>query len=367
MSELMHANRQWISRPADERFTDLVSMRDHFRRIRDTSRRAVVSTKKLECVPGSDNRSLSIVGPSGVGYEPTHWSFGQLATLAEANAEYLRKLGSHGLAPLAADCINAGLKVIRSAEDVSLLLRRPEPETRTIDAANGPRYGTVWNYDLCHNLVERFGNGIDGQWKAPGEFGKRVEITKDNTTFYASDRDMFVFLADEENRIEIPNRRNGSAGSLARGFFMWNSEVGSRTLGFCTFLFDFVCCNRIVWGAEQVFEVKVRHTASAPDRWLDEVTPVIEAYSRASDGPVIRAIEAARAHKLDKADEFLAKRFGPRMVDALQTIHANEELRPIETVWDAVTAVTAYARSIGNQDRRVDIERSAGELLKLAA
>jgi hypothetical protein len=33
----------------------------------------------------------------------------------------------------------------------------------------------------------------------PGEFGQRVAVTKQNTTLYASDRDMFVFLADEED------------------------------------------------------------------------------------------------------------------------------------------------------------------------
>jgi hypothetical protein len=38
----------------------------------------------------------------------------------------------------------------------------------------------------------------------PGEFGNRVTVTKDNTTLFASDRDMFVFLADEENVILEP-------------------------------------------------------------------------------------------------------------------------------------------------------------------
>ena len=71
---------------------------------------------------------------------------------------------------------------------------------------------------------------------------------QDNTTLFASDRDMFVFLADEDNRIENPNRRAGRFGSFARGFFVWNSEVGKTTLGAGFFLFDYVCCNRIVWG-----------------------------------------------------------------------------------------------------------------------
>ena len=75
----------------------------------------------------------------------------------------------------------------------------------------------------------------------PGEFGNKVTVTTANTTLFASDRDMFVFLADEDNRIEIPNRRAGKFGSFARGFFVWNSEVGKTTLGAGFFLFDYVC------------------------------------------------------------------------------------------------------------------------------
>src|SRR5205085_2211526 len=89
--------------------------------------------------------------------------------------------------------------------------------------------------------------------------------TKENTTLFASDRDMFVFLADEDRRIEVPGRRNGSGGSMARGFFVWNSEVGDKTLGLGFFLFDYVCCNRIVWGADQYTESRTPPTAGIGD------------------------------------------------------------------------------------------------------
>jgi hypothetical protein len=52
---------------------------------------------------------------------------------------------------------------------------------------------------------------------------------------------MFVFLVDEESRIGLPGRRAGRSGSFARGFFVWNSEVGKTTLGAGFFLFDYVC------------------------------------------------------------------------------------------------------------------------------
>ncbi len=55
------------------------------------------------------------------------------------------------------------------------------------------------------------------------------------------------------------------------------------------------------------------------------------------------------------------------MVAPIKVIHEAEEGRPIETLWDVTVAATAHARSIKNTDTRLEIERAAGELLKLAA
>ena len=235
-------------------------------------------------------------------------------------------------------------------------------------SVNGPNYGRVYDADVVDALVDRFGDGVSGTWRVPGEFGQQVTITKDNTTLFASDRDMFVFLADEENRIELPNRRAGRMGSFARGFFVGNSEVGKSSLFAGFFLFDYVCCNRIIWGADQYTEVRIRHTKGAPDRWLEEVTPVLQDYSEGSAKPVVQAIEDARSKRIeDELSSFLAKRFGKQMARAIAAIHETEEGRPIETLWDVTVAATAHARSVKNTDKRMEIERTAGELLKLAA
>jgi hypothetical protein len=58
---------------------------------------------------------------------------------------------------------------------------------------------------------------------------------------------------------------------------------------------------------------------------------------------------------------------GQRMAAPIKAIHEHEEGRPIETLWDVTVAATAHARSFKNTDARLDIERTAGELLKLAA
>lgn len=360
MSTLMQASNQWATRPNDERFLSIPDMVSHFAERRQRSRAVVAPSKVIEFYPDDNNRGMYVRGGAGIGYAPTHWAFGQLATLAESPAGYLRSLPS----PIVADCLNYKLKHVRAAEDVGLLLYNNGGSE--LLSATGPNYGRVWNEDVTRALLDRFGDGVTGDWKVPGEFGKRVAVTKQNTTLYASDRDMFVFLADEEHRIEVPNRRDGKPGSLARGFFVWNSEVGKCTLGIGTFLFDYVCCNRIVWGADSYQEIKIRHTASAPGRFIADVVPVLDSMRRASPKPVEDAIRAAQEKKMDDVGKFLADRFGKRMAVTIAATHEMEEGRPIETLWDVVTGATAYARGLQHTDTRVDMERQAGDIMKLA-
>jgi len=364
MTTLTQCNQQWSSRPADERFLSLTALNDFTHGVRASSKARQISSRGLTAVPvEGDHKALQVEGPTGARVDVTNWSFGQLAARAGAPAGYLRSLP----APMAADCINYGLQHEREIEDVGVLLTAaPDGGLARLAAVTGPAYGRIWNSQITGALVDRFGDGVTGDFRVPGEFGKQVQVSKDNTTLYASDRDMFVFLADEEHRIELPNRRDGKSGSMARGFFVWNSEVGSSTLGISTFLFDYVCCNRIVWGANNVSEIKIRHTGGATDRWLQEVVPAIETYANGSASSIVHAIEDARGRRIDDVAGFLAKRFSRAQSSAIMAAHMTEEARPIETLWDAATGITAYARGIQHQDARVAIEREAGKLLEAA-
>jgi hypothetical protein len=366
MSVLTQASRQWMSRPADERFTSLEDMLAHFRHQRSISRAENVSTGILEARPVKDDEERKSLVLMGADDErpafATHWSFGQLCQLVKAPAGYLRTLP----ADIAADNLNYGI-VQRRNDEVGTLVRRNG--LSELAAATGPQYGRVWNDDVVAALVQQFGDGITGDFTVPGEFGKAVDVTKANTTLYASDRDMFVFLADEKNRIELPNRRNGKSGELARGFFVWNSEVGSTSLGIGTFLFDFVCFNRMVWGAEGYQEIRIRHSSGAPGRWLGEVMPAIKAYQEKSASSIVEGIELARSKKIgdkEAVQDFLAKRFSKTQAEAISLAHFTEEDRPIESLWDAAVGITAYARRVEYQDARVGMEREAGKIMALA-
>lgn len=57
--------------------------------------------------------------------------------------------------------------------------------------------------------------------------------------------------------------------------FIWNSEVGRRTLGVQTFWFQKICQNHIVWDAGEVVEFTRKHTANVRDG-LGEIRRIIE-------------------------------------------------------------------------------------------
>ena len=368
--ELMTASRQHVTRPADERFTSLHALAAFTSYQKRHSARRTMPNRALTVVPSAtDPLDIACCGPNGHPAQFTNWSFQQLCSLAGVPAGYITRSAMPGA--LAADNINWGLHHHRPVESVSVHLFQdrdaPAGPITFLRSVNGPDFGMVWDADITTTLVQEFGDGVTGDWTVPGIFGHRLDaVTEANTTLYASDRDMWVFLADESRRIDIPARRNNAPGSLARGFYLRNSGVGAGALTLGMFLFDYVCCNRIIWGAQQHQELRIRHTSGAPHRWLEEVKPILQQYANSSPMGVQETIAAARQAKIrgDVAD-FLATRFGKGLAGQIQAIHQLEESRPIETTWDAVVGATAYARQLVHVDSRVAVERQAGELLSL--
>ena len=175
MSTIMTASRQWATRPNDERFVSLVDLNNYCQRLRLRSASRVVSSRRLEAMPiEGDVKALTVYDPKGTQHDITHWAFGQLANRAGAPAAYLRDLPS----PLAADCINYGLRFHRDVEELGVLTTDGEGEEQaTLRAVTGPNYGRIWNSTITQALLDRFGDGVTGEKDGPKTPNNPVTLT----------------------------------------------------------------------------------------------------------------------------------------------------------------------------------------------
>jgi hypothetical protein len=198
-----------------------------------------------------------------------------------------------------------------------------------------------------------------------------VDITKDTTTLYASDRDVFLFLVDDTHPIEAGRLPDGSPDLYFRGFYCWNSEVGSKTLGIASFYLRAVCMNRNLWGVENFEQITIRHSKFAGQRFAHEATPALASFADSSPAPFIAGIKAARERIVARNDEdrdgFLRKR-GFSKSETAKIVEAvlQEEGRPPESLFDFVQGITALARGKTHQDARLELEGKAKRLLERA-
>ena len=341
----------------------------------ERSRTRTVESAAIRVEAGRDDpERLALVLPGAEApIAPTHWSFGQLASLVGAPAAYLRQLP----APLAGINLQYGLTSHR-AEQIKTL----ETDDRRIElcAVTGPDYGRIFDHELVAAVQRIAGNGTgDTRWKVPGVldwssglYNPRVDVTTDTTTLYASDRDVFLFLVDDLNPIEAGRLPDGSPDLYFRGFYCWNSEVGAKTLGIASFYLRAVCQNRNLWGVEDFQEISIRHSKYAAARFAQEAAPALTRFAESSPAPFVEGVRASRARIVARSDEdrtdFLRKR-GFSRTDTARIVEAvlTEEGKKPESVFDFVQGITAVARTRRQQDARLDLEGRARTLLQRAA
>ncbi len=365
---------EWFSRPDDQRFLSLDELARSVRQRSDRSRTRVVDTASIQ-VEASRNdpeRLLLMFPGSDAPVAPTHWSFGQLAAQIAAPAAYLRQLP----APLAAINLQYGLSSSRSQHIKTLETAGDTDGRPQLRAVTGPDYGRIFDHELVEAVQRIAGNGTgDTRWKVPGVldwstgiYNPHVDIGRDTTTLYASDRDIFLFLVDDLNPIEAGRLPDGSPDLFFRGFYCWNSEVGARTLGIASFHLRAVCQNRNLWGVEDFQEISIRHSKYAANRFAHEAAPALLNFANSSAQPFINGIRQARERIVARSDEdrsqFLKARGFSRTESAriIATVLA-EEGRPPESIFDFVQGITALARTKTHQDVRLDLETRAKRLL----
>jgi hypothetical protein len=366
---------EWFSRPDDERYLSLTDLHDAVRRRADRAQARTVESRSVRVQATRDNaeRLALLVPGRDEPVSPTHWSFGQLCGLVGAPSSYLRQLP----ASLAGINLQHGLLSHRAE-----LVKTLEADDGRVElrAVTGPDYGRIWDHELVAAVMKIAGNGTgDTRWKVPGVLDWNtmthnpfVDITEDTTTLYASDRDVFLFLVDDTHPIEAGRLPDGSPDLYFRGFYCWNSEVGSKTLGIASFYLRAVCMNRNLWGVENFEEITIRHSKFAAQRFAHEAAPALTRFADSSPAPFIAGIKAARdrivARNDEDRDSFLRKRgFSKSETTKIIETVLHEEGRPPESAFDFVQGISALARGKPHQDARLELEGKAKRLLERAA
>jgi hypothetical protein len=372
---LGRVSSEWFSRPDDERF---LSLPDLYQAVRARADRAEARTVESRAIRvearRDDGERLGLIVPGQDRLvAPTHWSFGQLCGLVGAPAGYLRDLP----APLAGINLQHGLLNHRAE-----LVKTLESDDGRVElrAVTGPDYGRIWDHELVAAVMRIAGNGTgDTAWKVPGVLdwatmthNPYVDVTKETTTLYASDRDVFLFLVDDTHPIEAGKLPNGEPDLFFSGFYCWNSEVGSKTLGIASFYLRGVCANRCLWGTENFQEISIRHSKFATNRFAQEAAPALRCFATSSPAPFVAGIKAAReqivARQDDERESFLRKRgFSKGETAKIIATVLEEEGHPPESVFDFVQGITALARGKPHQDARLELEGKAKLLLERVA
>ena len=365
-TNLKELHTQWATRPDDERFLSLDELTAHVAQRKHESWTVEGRPDALKILPLEDN---------GIGVEvydrtaretriltPTHFAFGNLAQYAQAPGAFLRTQP----AELASIILQWNLEN-RAVRQNVLTLAQSNGDHK-LRAMTSTSYGRIWDSQVV-DAVEKVNQR--GEWTIPSA-SYQARNPRRATTLYASDRDVFIFLCNENTQLDIGNGR-----TLNRGFFTWNSEVGHSVFGLTTFFYDHICANRIIWGATGIQELRIRHTGGAPERFGYEGARYLKRYAEETAQPVIEQIHKAQAFELPRSERqsvnadktegwgaWLKKRGFTDSLAKNAVAAAQAEEGQARSLWDIVNGVTAHARSIPHTDERVKVESLAGKLMQ---
>jgi GNAT superfamily N-acetyltransferase len=343
MVNLTRASRELFSRTPDERFESFDALLAHCEERKFCAIEHWQPSQSLRIEQDAGQLLMRLEQAEDVTLSLSDWSFTQLCRLCDVDKETVNKLTPE----------TASL-VFRDAMPYS---RKPLQEYATRDTAlavHSTSYSRLFDAEVLQAVREA---APDFTPPPPGFNGA--------TGLYAGEQDMFAFGIDPNAWVEIGDQ------SFAPGFFVWNSEVGRRSVGVETFWYQSCCANHIVWDAIEVVELQRRHIGNVQDA-LDDVREAIcrlvakrderrDAFAKG----IKLAMNTTLGEDAEHVTEALRKRgIGPRLVE-----QAIELVPPWQSysVFSIVDSLTRIAGRYENAGDRLLVDQKAASLLSLAA
>jgi hypothetical protein len=343
---LTRANQELFRRPADECFKQFGDLYNHCRHVDEMSTERWVQPGEITVVPTDGSLGLELARQTTL--KLNSWSFGQLCTFAGVSKDTVNRLTPDTASMVFHETFPHGNKPIQLYEQSS-----------TVRSVHPASYTRLTNIELLSTIREFATDFIPPQRAGRGE-----PTEEGGTGLYCGEQDLFVFLIDPTGWIEIEGE------AFCPGMFVWNSEVGRRSVGIQTFWFQAICANHIVWDATEVVEFSRKHTANVRDS-LSDIREIMHRLvlkrdsRRDSFAEVIR--KAMNAHLGSDDDErlkLLARHDIPKALakEALDIARRDGRLT-IFSVVDALTRLSGDMKYIGD---RTDLDVKASRLLALA-
>lgn len=357
MANDMRLNREWSSRPDDQRFLTMKALHEYNEFKQKHSAENAVDLRSMELLTKDGDVCIQSKEKK-VPARLNNWAFGQLCSRAKAPAAYLRTLPSEvAIVPLQASMAKT------EERNTKALLRCLDGKTWTSSAFTGLGYGRIYDAEVSGAVMAN----VDlNTWKIPSASYAKTDPKK-ATTLYASDRDTLICLVDDSHPIEIPGK-----SALYKGMIVGNSEVGAGAFFMTLFFYNRICDNRIIWGFNLALDIRFRHSSGAPARMLQEAKPALQKYLEAKASPVAAQVKAARELEMAKTDpDMLAwtvkQGFTDTQAERAFAIAQEEPGLNPRSLWGVVQGLTGHAHETKWNDDRLDLERRASGLLKLVS
>jgi hypothetical protein len=336
---LTRASRELFSRSPDERFETLDDLWRHCREDKERSSERWHSPSEIKTLPNEGRLKLEV---GEAKYKLNDWSFSQVCKIAGVGKDTLNQL---------------------SPDTASLVLGETFPNTGkplqawtgsgTVRSLHGASYTRLYNADLL-SMVKEFATDF-----SPPQRGMNGA-----TGLYCGEQDMFVFLIDPAGWAEIEGQ------AFAPGFFLWNSEVGRRSIGIQSFWFQAICQNHIVWDAVEVIEFSRKHTTNVHECFT-EIRRILESLIEKRDARrdgfskvIAKAFVQTLGEDAESVAKILQKHGVPRDFGKQALKLAEVEGR--FTIFSVVDALTKLAQKYENAGDRAELDQTAGKLLSLA-